>query len=268
MAKIEAKRALITGASSGIGAEFAKILASRGIDLVIASRNLKKLGELKKELETRYSVRVDVISSDLSRPGAAAKLFADCAKKKLDIDLLVNNAGTGLFGLVSEQKTEDLESMVMINDVSLTALCNLFGSAMARKGRGRILNVGSLVGYLCLPYFSAYAASKSYVLSFSVSLNRELKKKGVQVTCLLPGYVRTNFDKNSRVKGKGYRAFSEMNAMAPEKVAMIGLKGLFAKKTVVIAGIRNKVFSVFARLLPRTWTASLMMGSIGAMTKN
>lgn len=262
------KRALITGASSGIGTEFAKILAQKKIDLVIASRNIKKLNEIKKGLENTYGIRVDTICSDLSRPGAAKKLHADCMKRKLDIDLLVNNAGTGLFGKLNEQNTDELEAMITLNDLSLTVLCSLFGAQMAKKKNGFILNVGSLVSLMAMPYFASYAASKSYVYNLSIALNRELKKKKVHVTCLLPGYVRTQFDKNSKVKGKGYQAFSEMNTMAPDKVARIGLKALFRKKTIVIAGFRNKFFSIFARLLPKTWTAWLMQTSLDAMVKD
>ena len=161
-------RVLITGASGGIGAELARLFAADGYELVLAARNLTALDALAAELRAARGVPVRTVRSDLSEPGAAERLWADAAGPDGTVDVLVNNAGVGVYGPVAEQDAEALTRMLELNVVALTALTRLALPGMLRRGSGKILNVGSVVGYQPGgPRLAAYYASKSYVLAFS-----------------------------------------------------------------------------------------------------
>ncbi len=259
------KTALVTGASSGIGTEFARLLAERGCGLVLTGRNRNRLKCLAGELKNRTGVSVTVIAADLSKPGAAEKLFGECRRRRLDIDFLVNNAGAAVFGHVIDQKPGILEDMIALNVSSLTTLCRLFGKQMSAKKRGAILNVGSVIGYMAAPYFASYAATKSYVYSFSLALASELKKSGVTVTCLLPGYVRTNFDANAGIASRSYAKFSERNSMTAARVARIGIDASLRGRTRAVAGFRNNLFALAGKFFPRRFVAGVMEDFLGRM---
>ncbi len=250
------KKALITGASYGIGREFALILAKMGYDLILVSRSKDKLTELANEL----NVNVEIIPLDLSNPQSAEELF----KKVDNIDILINNAGVGLFRETIESNTNDIENLINLNITTLTKLSILFGKKMAEKGYGHILNVASMVSLFPFPYFVTYSASKSYVLAFSLGLRNELKEKGVNVTCLLPGFTKTNFDNNARVS-KNYKKFSKSMGMTPDKVAKIGIKAMFNKKAKVIAGFQNKVFAFIIKILPKSLIGFIAKSSLKNM---
>ena len=157
--------------------------------------------------------------------------------------------------------------MLSLNILSLTSLCGLFGGDMESRGSGRILNVGSLAGEFALPYFASYAASKSYVLGYSLALRAELRASGVSVSCLLPGYVRTGFDENAGIASPAYRAFSVRSGMDAARVARIGLRALGKNRPYAIAGSRNKIASCLAKLVPRSALPAMAKPLLDRMTR-
>jgi len=250
--------ALVTGASGGIGKEFAQVLASEGWAIILVGRNTVKLEAVKAALKGANAAASVVVPCDLSMTGAAERLHAACAEKGLEVDLLVNNAGSGVFGASLDLAPESIEAMVNLNISSLTNLCALFGRDMKARGTGRILNVGSFAGLNATPYFAAYAATKSYVLNYSLALRAELKPAGITVTCLLPGYVRTDFDDNAGIENPKYKTFSNANSMDAHAVAAVGLQALGRGEPFVIAGARNRIAAIFFGLLPKTAAPAIM----------
>lgn len=246
------KYALVTGASGGIGREFALALAREGWAVILVGRNEARLQAVKSELVGANAAKAELVRADLSAPGAAAALHASCVERGWPVELLVNNAGSGVFGACAGSDPAALEAMIGLNVSSLTSLCALFGADMSARGSGRILNVGSFAGLNATPYFASYAATKSYVLSFSLALRAELAASGVSVTCLLPGYVATDFDGNAGIESPAYLRFSKANSLGAEAVASIGLAALERGKAYTIAGGRNHVAAFFLGLLPRT----------------
>lgn len=170
--------ALVTGASGGIGAEFARALSREGWRLVLAGRNAERLESVRAGLQGPRAKEAIALQADLSEPGAGERLHRACREGGLEVDLLVNNAGSGLLGQSADLPPAALEAMAALNVTALTVLSSLFGRDMRDRGSGRILNVGSFAGLNATPYFAAYAATKSYVLSFSLALRAELKPRG------------------------------------------------------------------------------------------
>jgi hypothetical protein len=250
--------ALVTGASGGIGKEFALLLASTGKPLILVGRNKLKLEAAQTELAGPKAAATVILPCDLSEPGAAVRLHAACLEKGLAVDLLINNAGSGLFGQAIDQDPEGLEAMVNLNISGLTNLCSLFGRDMRERGQGEILNVGSFAGLNATPFFASYAATKSYVLNYSLALGAELGPDGIQVCCLMPGYVRTDFDVNAGIESERYKDFSQANSMSAEEVARVGLQALVRRKPFVIAGARNRFAAFFFGLLPRSLPPRIM----------
>ncbi|MCX7727800.1 MAG: SDR family NAD(P)-dependent oxidoreductase, partial [Chitinispirillaceae bacterium] len=230
------------------------------------SRSEQKLLEVKNELEKDYSVEVVTIPLDLSLKDSAEILFQRCEEKKLNIDILINNAGIGLFEKSIENSMENIEKLIFLNALTPTKLCSLFGKKMAERKDGNILNVGSMGSLISFPFFAVYSAAKSYILSYSISLRSELKKYGVNVTCLLPGYVKTHFDDNSKIESERYRSFSKRMGMAASKVAEIGIKAMFKKKAYEVAGLTNKILSFIIKFIPRTIVAEIVKKSIIKLT--
>ena len=185
--------ALITGASSGIGLELARLHASRRGDLVLVARSRDKLDALKRELETRWGIRVTVIAEDLAAPGAAQRVFEQTQAQGLAIDLLINNAGFGGHGLFHEQRLRDAQAMMQVNMGALTELTRLYLEGMVQRRRGRILNVSSTASFMPGPLQAVYYATKAYVTSFSQAVAQEVAEFGVTVTALCPGAVATGF---------------------------------------------------------------------------
>jgi len=243
--------ALVTGASSGLGRALAIQLAREGRSLILVGRDERRLEEARSACAAAGAGAI-AIRADLSLPGAAEGLHARCVGDGMDVDFLVNNAGAGIFGESVGIPPDKLAAMIALNVTALTQLCALFGADMKRKGRGAILNVGSFAGKQATPYFASYAASKSYVLRYSHALRAELAESGVQVTCLMPGYVRTAFDESAGASNAAYRAFSESNAMEAEAVAAIGLRAAGRGRASVIAGARNKIAAFLLGLLPES----------------
>lgn len=227
---------LITGASSGIGRELAKVFALHKYNLILVSRSTEKLRELANELIDKYKIKVEIIGQDLSKVGAAKKLFDNVIDRNLQVDILVNNAGVGAVGLFHEMEMESDMEMLQLNIVTLTEITKLFSRKMIEREKGKILNVASTGAFAPGPYIAIYYATKAYVLSFSEALCKELKPYNVTVTALCPGATRTNFAKNAG------RENSSM-AMEPDKVAKIAYEGLKNNKRVVIPGIANKILT-------------------------
>ena len=257
--------ALVTGASGGIGAEFARALSREGWRLVLAGRNAERLESVRAGLQGPRAKEAIALQADLSEPGAGERLHRACREGGLEVDLLVNNAGSGLLGQSADLPPAALEAMAALNVTALTVLSSLFGRDMRDRGSGRILNVGSFAGLNATPYFAAYAATKSYVLSFSLALRAELRPRGVGVTCLLPGYVRTNFDAAAGIRSARYLAFSERNAMDAADVAGIGLRALARGRAWTVAGARNMLAATVLGLLPRAAAPALMKASLDGL---
>lgn len=242
--------ALVTGASSGIGLELARLLAGGGHDLVLVSRSLDRLRELAGEFERTYSIRAEAAAHDLSDPSAAGKLHEDMKHRNIQVEILVNNAGFGTFGHLVETDPNDLLEMMQLNMVGLTLLARLFGADMAVRRRGRILNVASTAAFQPGPLMAVYYASKAYVLSLSEAMANELKDKGVTVTALCPGPVATKFAERANTGNTRLFNTKLVKVMDAESVARSGYRGLMAGKPVVIPGVANWMTAISARVSP------------------
>jgi short-subunit dehydrogenase len=247
------RHALVTGASSGIGRELSRLLAADGYDLAIVGRNSGALEELSRELHARYGVSVRSFPRDLSEPAASSRLWGELVEAAIEVDVLVNDAGVGMYGPVADADPTTLAAMLELNVVALTTLTRLVLPAMLQRRSGRILNVASVVAYQPAgPRMTAYYASKSYVLSFSKGLARELKGTGLSVTALCPGLTRTAFEARSEASDTVlYKLLPSMSAHA---VAVAGYRGLKRGADVVIPGVFAKLLA-FAGELPPRWIA-------------
>jgi len=193
--------ALITGASAGIGKEFARYHAAKGGDLILTARRESELATLKSEIETAHKVSVHVFPLDLAASGGAEALLNAVTQAGLRVDILINNAGFGGHGIHIERDLAAELSMIDLNVKSLVALTHIFGGRMAAQGGGKILNVGSTAGFLPGPNQAVYFATKAFVQSFSQAVDHELKDKNVTCTVLAPGYVETEFAKAANLEG-------------------------------------------------------------------
>lgn len=238
------KVALVTGASAGLGVEFARQLAKRGHSLVLVARRKERLEELAKELGNARAVAID-----LSKKDAAAKLLADVAKNGEVVDLLVNNAGFGLIGWFAELDASREQQMIDLNVATLTDLCRAVAPAMIERKSGGIINVASTAAFQPGPKMAVYFATKAFVLSLSEALHEELKRHGVKVSCLCPGPTRTEF---GDVAGFGGNGMFDKVAMEAPAVVAAGLDGLDKNKAVVIPGLVNKAGAFSGRLVPRS----------------
>jgi hypothetical protein len=233
---------LITGASAGLGAEFARQCSKRGDEVVLVARRRDRLEALAAELG-----RARVIVADLAAPGAPHKLIEAVEAQGLTVRTLVNNAGFGLTGRFAELSLARQREMIDLNVAALAELTHLVLPAMRERAKGGILNVASTAAFQPGPGFAVYFASKAFVLSFTEALHQELKGSGVHVTALCPGPTRTEF---GQVAGVTSAAFDKFAADAPSVVAA-GLRGLARNKAVVIPGLTNKLSAQSTRLIPR-----------------
>ncbi|MDT8862887.1 SDR family oxidoreductase [Alkalihalobacillus sp. MEB130] len=238
---------LITGASSGIGYEFAKLYAKNEHNLILVARNEERLAEIREELS---NVEVNIIAMDLARPAAPKELFEEVKKRQLRVNVLINNAGYGMTGNFANLEIEKQLQMIQLNVTSLTYLTHLFLQDMQEDRYGRILNVGSVASFVSTPSMSVYAATKAFVLSFSESLGSELKHQGdFVVTALCPGPTKTNFAKVANV-GKLEKIFDQYG-IEVSRVAAAGYNGLEKRKSVVVPGKRFSTLVRISQLLPR-----------------
>ncbi len=239
---------VITGASSGIGEALARRLASEERQtLVLVARRSEKLTALADELRKAHSLRVEVITLDLEKPGAAPTLLKELAGRGLSADTLINNAGFGINTPFATAPLDRTRAMMQLNMVTLTELCHAVLPAMHERQRGRILNVASILGFQACPRFAVYAASKSFVLSFSEALAREERKHGVRVTAVCPGSTRTAFHDVAGNNG----TFSKRIMNSPDTVAASALQALRNGRAVIVPGIFNKPLPFLLRFCPR-----------------
>ena len=238
------KVALITGASAGLGVEFARQLSKRGHALVLAARRKDRLDDLANDLGNARAVAID-----LSKAGATAKLLADLEANGEQVELLVNNAGFGLIGRFAELDAKRQRQMIDLNVATLTDLCRAVAPELVTRKSGAILNVASTAGFQPGPNMAVYFATKAYVLSFTEALHEELKPHGVKVSCLCPGPTRTEFGEVAGFGGSG--TFERVAMGAPEVVAA-GLAGLDQNRAVVVPGLVNKIGAASTRFAPRS----------------
>jgi len=240
--------ALVTGASSGIGYEMAKILAKDGKNTVIVARTQDRLEKLKDEIENKYGTSVRVLPKDLSDPRSPQEIFSELEKEAIKVDVLVNNAGFGIYGMFYDTDLQEELGMIQVNATSLIHLTKLFLKGMVDNGSGSILNVASVCSFLSTPLESVYCATKALVLHFSEALANELRGTGVSVTCLCPGLARTEFQKRAHMENSKIARRKMMDAAT---VAEAGYKALKRGKGIVIPGLEYKFAPWFARFAPR-----------------
>lgn len=243
-------RALVTGASTGLGAEFAHQLAAEGCDLVLTARTHEALETRAAELRAAFGIDVRVIAADLSDAAGIDRLVADLAG--LEIDLLVNNAGFGQFGPWLEQPAEAETAQLRLNVEALTRLTRALVPDMVRRGRGAVLQVASTAGFQPGPGMAVYYATKAYVVSFSQALGEELRGTGVRVSCLCPGPTATEFHTRAGIGAGG--PVGALGMMSARQVARSGLRGLARGRPLVVPGLRNWLGTQAVRWLPRRWT--------------
>lgn len=230
-------KALITGASSGIGRDIAKYLSSKGYDLIIVARRVELLEELKKELNTN----VEIVNMDVSSVENCKRLF----EEHKQIDILVNNAGFGLFGSFTELDLEKELSMIDTNITAVHVLTKLYLQEMKKNNSGYILNVASIAGFMVGPLMATYYATKNYVVSFSRAINKELKKEKskVKVSVLCPGPVKTNFNNVAGVK-------FGINSLTSEYVAKYAVNKMLKNKEVIVPGFTIKALKILNKFMP------------------
>jgi uncharacterized protein len=240
------KTALITGASSGIGAAFARALAAQGTHLILVARSEAKLRDLAAALAAQNGIRAEVLACDLGRPEAGQQLFAATQQRGLPVDLLINNAGFATYGAFDRLDVEREQQEIQVDVAAVVDLTHRFLPAMLARGSGAIINVASTSAFQPTPYMAVYGASKAFVLSFSEALWAEYRSQGVRVLALCPGPTSTNF---FNVVGTEDASFGVKEA--PEKVVQVALRALQQGRPSVISGRMNWLQANSVRLAPR-----------------
>jgi short-subunit dehydrogenase len=245
--------ALVTGASYGIGEEFARQLAERGWSLVVVARSQDRLAKLREELMQHYG-QVDVlcVAMDLAAPGAAQELFEKTQKANVEINMLVNNAGFGAYGEFSSTGRERQLEMIDLNVRALVELSHLYLEPMKRRGVGAVVNVASIAGMVPLPYNAVYGATKAFVLSFSHALHEEARGYGVQVLAVNPGKTATNFFEVAKMDMSKDKAKPQTAA----QVVREALRAMDRGKRSVTTGAANRMLMRLAHFVPRGWVAA------------
>src|SRR5437899_2148466 len=243
-----AKVALITGASAGLGSEYAKLFAADGHDVVMVARRRERLDAIAKELREARGRQAHVIAADLSSPAAAGQVVDEVRRLGLQIQFLVNNAGFGTSGPFAEIDLHRELEMIQVNIVSLLTLTRAFLPEMIARKSGRILNVGSTAGFQPGPFMAGYYASKAFVNSFTEALWFELRGTGVTATACCPGATATEF---AQVAGADKSRLFQMGAMAAPEVAACAYVAMMRGKPVAIPGLRNKLGLQSLRFAPR-----------------
>lgn len=262
---LKGQRALVTGASSGLGVAFARLLAARGADLVITARRKENLDALAKELSERHGVKVTVIAADLSEPSGPSRLWDETEAKGVAIDVLINNAGGGLHRNFTDASWEQLQRQIQLNVVSLTELMHRFARAMLARGKGHILNVSSIGAYTPTPTYATYSAGKAYVRDVTEAVAYELRGSPVRVCSLCPGGTLTEFH-----QAAGHELPSAFRAtfMSAEDCAAIGLRALFNGRRNIVSGLANSAAMFLLRFMPRrliVWVTAQTMGEPKAL---
>ncbi len=242
--------ALVTGASSGIGADLAREFARHGHDLTLTARRIEPMEALATELRAAGAA-VTVVVADLSKPGAAGALAAELDRRHLAVDVLVNNAGLGAGGPFHESDPARVAEMLQVNVVALTELTRALLPGMVGRGRGRVLLVASTAAFQPGPTMAVYCASKAFVLSFGEAIGYELRGTGVTVTTLCPGPTRTEFTDVAKTGTSVLFTGPMANVMSSAEAARQGYRALAAGKRVHVAGFSNKMVAISGRFSPR-----------------
>lgn len=241
--------ALITGASKGIGKSIALLLAQKGYNLLLVARSANELEDLSVHIKAQYHVEVSYFLADLSAAGAATRITEWSRSLSVPISILINNAGYGLWGNFDELALTGQLSMIKVNIDAVVELCYHLLPVLKSQRQAYILNVASTAAYQAVPTLAVYAASKSFVLSFSRALRYELKETAVSVSCLCPGPTDTGFAHRA-----GMDALADLAAkfnMTPDDVAAIGISGMFSKKAEIVPGFLNNLSAAAARHSPK-----------------
>lgn len=251
---------LVTGASSGLGEEFARQLAARRANLILTARSTDKLEALAKELAAAHAIRADVITADLGAAGGAPALCAELDRRGLQVDHLVSNAGFGTNGPFASSDGARQAEMVRLNCEALTFLSSHLLPRLVERRAGGILHVASIAGMQPVPFMATYGATKAYVLSLSLAIAEEVRGTGVRVSALCPGPVPTGFQ---AVAGSGIASSQRAATMTAEEVVRIGLRAYARGEAVCIPGAINRIQSFASQLAPR----ALVVRMVGRMMK-
>jgi short-subunit dehydrogenase len=254
MSELKGKTALVTGASSGLGVDFAAILAERGCNLVLVARREDRLQKLAAELRERHGVQVHVIALDLSPIGAPQVLYDRVRGLGLNVDVLINNAGFGTYGAFTDVPWEREQEMLTLDIVALVHLTKLFVRDMVARNFGFVLQVSSIGAYQPSPTYATYSAAKAFVLSFGEALNYELRNTNVKVSVLSPGVTETEF---LQVAGQQRSLFQRLSIMKSRPVAEIGINAMLAGKPSKVAGAMNALTAWSLRFMPRRLQAAM-----------
>ena len=246
--------ALVTGASGGLGADFARELAAKGADLILVARREEQLRVVAMEIEQKYSVQVQVIALDLSVADAPQMLYDRLQQAGIRVSVLVNNAGFGIYGNFAEVPWEREKAMLDLDIIALTHMTKLFVQDMVARKLGYILQVASIGAFQPSPSYATYSAAKAYVLSMGEAINYELRDSGVSVTVISPGVTATEFLK---VSGQSPSRYQRMMMMDSPSVARIGIDHLLRRKSSVIPGFFNALAAFSTRLMPRRMQAAI-----------
>ena len=246
------KWALVTGASAGIGVALAEELARGGTNLVLTARRRERLEEVAKQLETAHKIQTKIFVADLAQADAPEKIFQFTQDQRIEIELLINNAGFGAYGEFPTVEARKLTDMVQVNCAAVAHLTRLYAPEMVARRHGDILIVASTAAFQSVPYISTYAATKAFDLLFAEGLAEELKPHGVRVCALCPGSTESEF---AEVAGQTHIAATRANRETAEKVARTGLRALAAGKSYVISGLGNYLGVLGQRLVSRRFVA-------------
>jgi short-subunit dehydrogenase len=240
--------ALITGASSGIGEEFAARFAERGADVVLVARREERLRTLAAELESRYGVAATPLAHDLAAPGAAAALRAELDARGIRVDTLIGNAGFGARGVFAETDPARLDAMIQLNVAALTAITREFLPDLIASGRGALVNIASVVAYQPTPHMAVYGATKAFVLSFTEAIAYETRNTGLRVLALSPGSTATEFFEIA-----GAEEIAGRGMQSPAQVVDTALRSLDRRRTPpsVVSGAANAIAATLAGIVPR-----------------
>lgn len=249
-----ARTALITGASSGIGMEFAGIFAREGYDLVLVARDAERLAQVREALVAAYGTMITFLPLDLAAAGAPEALYEAIIAQNITVDVLVNNAGIGDYGRFAEEELGKLRAMLRTNVVVPTVLARLIGAKMVERGSGAILNVASTAAFMPGPWMAAYFATKAHLLSLSEALAVEFAGNGVTVTALCPGPTATRFIETAGMERSSYLKGRKLPD--PKEVAEYGYRAMKRGKRVAIYGFINKLLVFGLRFIPREIVAA------------
>jgi short-subunit dehydrogenase len=251
---LRGRHALVTGSSSGLGVEFARELARRGCDLTLVARREDRLQALRQELCARYGVKVFVVPADLTAPGATQRLYEEAKESGKPVDVLVNNAGFGIYGEAVEIPWEREKSMLDLDIIALAHLTKLFAKDMLSRNFGFILQIASIGAYQPSPTYASYSAAKSYVLHFGEALSYELRNTGVSCTVLSPGISATEFLK---VSGQQASLYQRLVMMQPSKVARVGVESMLKRTMSIVPGRLNAATIFLKWILPCRLSAAI-----------